>query len=104
MNVINELKEIIIRDDKNWGDIGHESEETQLDFEQQISDRVFKYQGCAREVWGGWVWVVGGNEQRWSKRPTRHQCERVVHEVVERLGEEDAFDLFVDEDSDEVQS
>jgi len=93
----NELKKMIIRDDKNCGDIGHESEETQLDFEQQISDRVLQYRGCAHEVWGGWIWVVGSNEQRWSKRPTRHQCERVVYEVVERLGEEDAFDLFVDE-------
>lgn len=62
-----------------------------------IEDTVLEHPGCAREVWGGWVWVVGCNEQRWSKRPTRAECERVVSEVVERLGVEDAFDLYVGE-------
>lgn len=60
-----------------------------------IEDQVFKYRGCARQVYGGWVWVVDGNEQRWSKRPTHAQCIETVYEVVERLGEEDAFDLYV---------
>ena len=58
-------------------------------------------QGSAEPVWGGWVWVVGRNEQRWSKRPTQAECKRVVCEVVERLGEEDAFDLYVGEEVDE---
>lgn len=53
--------------------------------------------GYAGEVWGGWLWVVNGQEQRWSKRPTQAECKKVVCEVVERLGEEDAFDLYVGE-------
>ncbi len=86
------MKNLIIRDDKNCGDL-HESVESQKDYEQQISDAVFNYPGYAKEVWGGWVWVVGfSNEQRWSKRSTRHECERVVYEVVERLGIEEAFE------------
>ena len=56
-----------------------------------IEDQVFKYRGFARPVWGGWVWVVAGQEQRWSKRPTHAECLEVVYEVVERLGEEAAF-------------
>ena len=59
---------------------------------------ILELPGHPRQVWGGWVWVVGSNEQRWSKRATRAECEQVVAEVVERLGVEDAFDLFVDEE------
>lgn len=89
----NELRDMIIRADHIGGDYGHESEETQADYEQQISDRVLAYPGCAIQVYGGWVWSLGfGDEQRWSKRPTRHECERVVYEVVERLGIEEAFE------------
>lgn len=56
-----------------------------------IEDQVFKYRGFARQVYGGWVWVVNGQEQRWSKRPTHAQCIEVVYEVVERLGQKAAF-------------
>ena len=87
------MKATIIRDDANHGDFNHDSEQSQRDYQEQISDAVLNISGCAREVWGGWVWVVRSNEQRWSKRPTRHECERVVYEVVERLGENEAFDL-----------
>ena len=65
---------------------------------ESVRDALEEVPGRAREVWGGWIWVVGSNEQRWSKRPTRAECEQVVAEVVERLGVEDAFDLFVDEE------
>ena len=99
----NELKEMIIRDDKNGGDWGHESEESQRDYERQISDQVFKYPGCAVERWGGWVWRVNMQQQEWSKRQTRHQCERAVYEVVERLGIEEAFDLYVTDGEDDAE-
>jgi hypothetical protein len=55
--------------------------------------------GFPQQVWSGWVWCIGSNEQSWSKRSTRTECERVVMEVVERLGVEDAFDLFVGDES-----
>ena len=87
-----EDRDSIIRDDANWGDLGHESVESQRDYMQQISDAVANYPGYAAQVYGGWVWRVGSNEQRWSKRLTQHECERVVYEVVERLGIEVAFD------------
>lgn len=74
---------------------------SELDRIEAIEDQVQRYAGHPRQVWGGWVWVVGSNEQRWSKRPTYSECIEVVYEVVERLGEEDAFDLYVNE---EVQS
>jgi hypothetical protein len=86
------LKQDIINDDRRWGHLGHESKESEMDYQQQISDRVLNYRGCAVQVYGGWVWSLGfGDEQRWSKRPTRHECERIVYEVVERLGEDEAF-------------
>ena len=93
-----EDKDSIIRDDATWGDYGHESVESQRDYMQQISDAVANYPGYAAQVYGGWVWRVGSNEQRWSKRLTQHECERVVYEVVERLGIEDAFDLYINEE------
>ena len=93
-----EDKDSIIRDDATWGDYGHESVESQRDYMQQISDAVADYPGYAAQVHGGWVWRVGSNEQRWSKRLTQHECERVVYEVVERLGIEDAFDLYINEE------
>lgn len=71
-----------------------------MDNEQQISDAVADYPGYAAQVHGGWVWRVGSNEQRWSKRLTQHECERIVYEVVERLGIEDAFDLYINEEGD----
>ena len=89
---MNDIKASIIRDDATWGDYGHESVESQRDYEQQISAAVANYPGYAAQVYGGWVWRVGSNEQRWSKRLTQHECERVVYEVAERLGIEDAFD------------
>ena len=95
-----EDKDSIIRDDANWGDLGHESVESQRDYMQQISDAVADYPGYASQVNGGWVWIIGSNEQRWSKRLTQHECERVVYEVVERLGIEDAFDLYINEEGD----
>jgi hypothetical protein len=87
------MKAIIIRDDTSLGDLGHDSEQSQRDYEQQISDAVLNISGSAVEVWGGWVWMVNRVEQHWSKRTTRHQCERIVYQVVERLGETEAFDL-----------
>jgi hypothetical protein len=90
---MNDLKNIVIRHDKNCGDWGHESAESQRDYEQQISDAVANYPGCAVQVWGGWIWRDGSNEQAWSKRATRHECERAVYEVVERIGIEAAFDI-----------
>jgi len=103
---MSDLKQMIVGDDKNLGDFGHDSEESQCDYERQIADRVSAYLGDAREVPGGWVWVIGENEQRWSKRSTRHQCERVVYEVVETIGMADAFDLAASDGDDdaEVQS
>ena len=88
---MNDIKNSIIRDDANWGDLRHESVESQRDYMQQISDAVSNYPGYAAQVHGGWVWIIGSNEQRWSKRLTQHECERVVYEVAERLGIEDAF-------------
>jgi hypothetical protein len=88
------MKNEIVRDDERFGDWNHESEETERDYEQQIRDAVETYSGYATQVHGGWVWIVGSNEQRWSRRSTRHACERVVYAVVEHLGEEDAFDLY----------
>jgi hypothetical protein len=86
------LKTDIIRADETYGDYGHESAETQADYEQQISDRVAHYPGCAVQVYSGWVWSLRfGDEQRWSRRSTKHECERVVYQVVERLGIEEAF-------------
>lgn len=49
--------------------------------------------GYARQVYSGWVWAIGSNEMQWSRRSTREECERVVYEVVERMGIENAFDL-----------
>lgn len=97
---MNDIKNSIIRDDANCGDFGHESVESQRDYMQQISDAVADYPGYAVQVHGGWVWRVGSNEQRWSKRIWKHECERVVYEVVERLGIEDAFDLYINEEGD----
>lgn len=62
-----------------------------------IEAAVFEYPGCAREVWGGYVWIVGGNEQRWSKRATYSECITTVWEVVNRLGVAEAFDLCDEE-------
>ena len=95
------MKNEIVRFDERFGDWGHETEETERDYEQQIHERVETYSGYARQVHSGWVWVVGCNEQRWSRRPTRHACERVVYQVVEHLGEEDAFDLYTGDDFDD---
>ena len=48
--------------------------------------------GYASNVWGGFVWIDGdGNEQRWSKRASREECEATVLSTVERLGVEEAF-------------
>lgn len=47
--------------------------------------------GAAYEVWAGWVWIVDGRELRWTKRPTRSECEAVLIEVCERLGVEAAL-------------
>ena len=95
------MKNEIVQFDERFGDWGHESEETERDYEQQIRDCVETYSGYARQVHSGWVWVVGCNEQRWSRRATRHACERVVYQVVEHLGEEDAFDLYTGDDFDD---
>lgn len=49
--------------------------------------------GYASSVWGGYVWIDGnGNEQHWSKRATKEECEAVVVETCNRLGVEAAFD------------
>jgi hypothetical protein len=49
--------------------------------------------GSAVDVGDGWVWVVKfKGEQEWSKRRTYRQCIEVVHKVVERLGEQEAFE------------
>lgn len=48
--------------------------------------------GYASNVWGGFVWIDNeGQEQRWSKRASREECESVVLEVVNRLGIDAAF-------------
>lgn len=88
----NDIRTQICDDDAQWGDLGHESEESQRDYEQQIHNHVELYPGCAQQVYSGWVWVTE-IEHSWSKRPTRESCERVVYEVVERLGVDEAFDL-----------
>jgi hypothetical protein len=98
------MKNEIVQFDAHFGDWGHESEETERDYEQQIRDCVETYSGYATQVHSGWVWVVGSNEQRWSRRSTRHACERVVYQVVELLGEEDAFDLYTDDEFDDAAS
>ena len=48
--------------------------------------------GYARQVYSGYIWADGSHEMPWSRRSTREGCERVVLEVVERLGIEVAFD------------
>lgn len=48
--------------------------------------------GYAANVWGGFIWIDGdGQEQRWSKRATKEQCESTVLEACNRLGVEAAF-------------
>lgn len=49
--------------------------------------------GHPRQVWCGWIWVVDGVEQRWSKRQELDECCDVMLEVVNRLGQVEAFDL-----------
>lgn len=57
--------------------------------------------GHAQPIWGGYVWMTeGGVEHRWSKRPTRVQCEAIVREVCERDGIAQALEL----DESEVES
>lgn len=47
--------------------------------------------GAAHAVYAGWVWIVDGRELRWTKRPTRPECEAVLMEVCQRLGVESAL-------------
>jgi len=47
--------------------------------------------GYAAQVWGGWVWIAGSNEMRWSKRTTRAACERAVEQAIDRVGIDRAF-------------
>ena len=43
--------------------------------------------GYAAIVWGGYLWInSAGNEQFWTKRPTKEQCESVTLEACQRLG------------------
>lgn len=58
---------------------------------QQTFTKIEDVPGYAQNVWGGFVWSVDGEEQRWSKRATQEECERVVLETVNRLGVEEAF-------------
>jgi hypothetical protein len=46
--------------------------------------------GYAAQVYGGWVWTVGSEELRYSKRPTRAECIASVREAYRRCGA-DAF-------------
>lgn len=63
--------------------------ETRNDLLARVLDTI---PGYAAEVFGGFVWITeDGVEQRWSKRATRAECERVVVETVDRLGVESAF-------------
>lgn len=51
-----------------------------------------KIPGYASNVWGGFIWIDGdGNEQPWSKRATKDECEAVVLDVCQRRGIEAAF-------------
>lgn len=61
---------------------------------EAIEDAVMGYPGSARQVYGGWIWMLpGGEEQAWSKAATRAACHEKVYEVVEYRGIADAFDL-----------
>lgn len=46
--------------------------------------------GYASQVWSGWVWIVGSDELRYSKRATRGECIAAVREAYRRCGM-DAF-------------
>lgn len=67
-----------------WMSAGETSEELSPSTIDQIP-------GSARSVWGGFVWVVDGAEQRWSKRETREACEDVVLKACQYHGIDAAF-------------
>ena len=79
-------------DEASYGDEHVGTESDWIITESTVHEKVASYPGCAVQVWGGWIWRDGSHEQSWSKRPTRHECERVVHEAVQRLGIEEAFE------------
>ena len=91
-----DAEEILQRARQHWQACRAEEEQAEASRLEAIDEQVAKYPGAAREVWGGWVWVVNGNEHSWSKRATQVECHEVVFNVVERIGVDDAFDLPVD--------
>lgn len=49
--------------------------------------------GYAAQVYGGWVWMTGTTEHRWTKAATREACEAATLEGCKRLGIKSALDL-----------
>ena len=88
---MNDLKAQIAQDVNTCGDFSPDAESERMQ-DEAIADQVANYPGAAHQVWAGWVWIVDGVEQRWSKQPTLEKCNKMVYEVVERLGLDEAFD------------
>lgn len=49
--------------------------------------------GAPTEVYGGYVWMIGADEFRWSKRATERECRLAVLHAIRLHGVDGAFDL-----------